>query len=174
MIINVTTSNKVSRPIRLSSYNGRIYISLVDIIESSKTKDINALYDEDIEKLSAIIGKDNLTSLYPVNTPIPIPYITQEGLKKLIDCPEINECLNKSDLSKIDEFITKNKKIIVDSLYSEDYKLKINKNVLSNEKIVVNNTSYDDKIKKINHHIKEIKKHLDIVLKLQEELIKGE
>lgn len=173
MIINVTTSNKVSRPIRLSSYNGRIYISLVDIVETSKVKDINALYDEDIEKLSAIIGKDNFTSLYPINTPVPMPYISQEGLKKLIDYPEFNGCLNKSDLSKIDEFISKNKKIIVDSLYSEDYKLKINKNVF-NEKLVVNNKSYDDKMKEINLHIKEIKKHLDIVLKLQEELIKGE
>ena len=173
MIINVTTSNKDSKPIRLSFYDGKVYISLVDIIETSKVKDINALYDEDIEKVSAIIGKDNLTSLYPVNTPIPIPYITQEGLKKLIDCSEIDGCLNKSDLSKIDDFITKNKKIIVDSLYSEDYKLKINKNVF-NEKLVVNNKSYDDKMKEINLHIKEIKKHLDIVLKLQEELIKGE
>lgn len=177
MIINVTTNNKDSRPIRLSSYNGKVYISLVDIIESSKVKDINALYDEDIEKLSAIIGKDNLTSLYPVNTPIPMSYITQEGLKKLIDCPEINECLNKSDLSKIDEFITKNKKMIVDNLFNDNRKLKINKNELSNVKVVVNNTSYDDKIKKIkkiNHHIKEIKKHLDVVLKLQEELMEGE
>lgn len=173
MIINVTTSNKDSRPIRLSSYNGRIYISLVDIIESSKIKDINALYDEDIEKLSAIIGKDNLTLLYPVNIPIPTPYISRKGLKKLIDCSEIDRCLNKSDLSKIDDFITKNKKIIVDSLYSEDYKLKINKNVF-NEKLVVNNKSYDDKMKEINLHIKEIKKHLDIVLELQEELMKGE
>lgn len=173
MIINVTTSSKDSRPIRLSSYNERIYISLVDIIESSKTKDINGLYDDDIEKLSAIIGKDNLTLIYPINTPVPMPYISRKGLKKLIDCSEINECLNKSDLSKIDDFVTKNKKIIVDSLYREDYKLKINKNVF-NEKLVVNNKSYDDKIKEINLHIKEIKKHLDVVLKLQEELIKGE
>lgn len=123
MIINVTTSNKDSRPIRLSSYNGRIYISLVDIIESSKIKDINALYDEDIEKLSAIIGKDNLTLLYPVNIPIPTPYISRKGLKKLIEYPDLDEYFIKLDLARINDFITKDKKVILETLSNEEFNI---------------------------------------------------
>ena len=69
-------------------------------------------------------------------------------------------------------FYWKNKNKIIDILYSEEYKLNIKKN--TSEKVVINNTAYNDKMKAINHHIKEAKKHMDIVLKLQEELIKGD
>ena len=172
MIINVTMPNKVLRPIRLSAYNGRIFISFVDIVSNSTIKEINVLNDDDNMKLISIIGEDNFAMIYTENIPIPAPYISREGLKKLIDYPEIDDYLIKMDLSKIDEYITKNKKKIIDILYSEEYKLKIKKNI-SNEKVVINNAVYNDKMKEINHHIKEAKKHMDIVLKLQEELIEG-
>ena len=172
MIINVTMPDKSSKPIRLSSYSGRIFISFVDIVSNSTIKEINVLNDDDNMKLISVIGEDNFAMLYPENIPIPAPYISREGLKKLIDYPELDEYLIKMDLSKIDEYITKNKNKIIDILYSEEYKLKIKKN--TSEKVVINNSAYNDKMKEINHHIKEAKKHMDIVLKLQEELIKGD
>ncbi len=176
MIINVSMSDNALIPIRLSFYNGGIYISLVDIIEASKMKDIDVLNDDDIKKVISIIGEDNFTSLYTENIPnLPVlmPYISQEGLKKLIDYPEIEDCLVKKNLSKIDDFITKNKKRITDIIFSNEYKLKIQKNIY-NEKVVYSSMTHNDKMKEVNRHIKEIKNHLDIVLKLQEELIKGE
>lgn len=172
MIINVTMPDKSSKPIRLSSYNGRIFISFVDIVSNSTIKEINVLNDDDNMKLISIIGEDNFAMIYTENIPIPAPYVSREGLKKLIDYPELDEYLIKMDLSKIDEYITKNKNKIIDILYSEEYKLNIKKN--TSEKVVINNTAYNDKMKAINHHIKEAKKHMDIVLKLQEELIKGD
>lgn len=174
MFINVTMPDRSSRPIRLSFNDGRIYICFIDIIESSSKKDINILTDDDNEKVIEITGKDNFAMLYFGGMPIPVPFISHEGLNKLIDYSEIEDYLIKKNLSKIDEFITKNKKIIIDTLFREDYKMKIKKNT-SNEKAVINDTSYNDnKMKEINFHIKEIKKHLDIVLKLQEELMEGE
>lgn len=130
--------------------------------------------DDDNEKLIDIVGKDDCAMLNILNIPVPMLYISQKGLKKLIDYPKIDDYLNKEDLSEIDEYITKNKKRIIDVLFSNEYKLKVNKNVLSNEKVVINNIAYNEKMNKINYHIKEAKKHMDIVLKLQEELIKGE
>lgn len=172
MIINVTMPDKSSKPIRLSSYNGRIFISFVDIVSNSTIKEINVLNDDDNMKLISIIGEDNFAMLYTENIPIPSPYISRGGLKKLIDYPELDEHLIKMDLSKIDEYITENKKKIIEILYSEEYKLNIKKN--TSEKLVINNSTYNEKMNKINYHIKEAKKHMDIVLKLQEELIKGE
>ena len=176
MIINVTMPDKSSKPIKLSTYNGRIFISLVDIVSNSTIKEIDVLNDDDDDnmKLISIIGEDNFAMLYTENIPIPAPYISQEGLKKLIDYPEIEEYLIKMNLSKIDEFITKNKKRIADMLYNEDYKLKINNKNISNQKVIINDKSYNDKMKEINHHIKEAKKHMDLAIKLQEELIKGD
>ena len=174
MIIHVTMPNKALRPIRLSSYNGRIFISFEDIVANSTIKEINVLNDDDNMKLITIIGEDNFAMLYIENTSVPAPYISRGGLKKLINYPEIDEYLIKMDLSKIDEFITKNKNKIIEILYNEEYKLKVNKNALSNGKVVINNTAYNEKMKEINHHIKEAKKHMDIVLKIQEELTKGE
>lgn len=171
MIINVTVPSGALKPIRLSVYNGRIFICFVDIVESSSIKDI-VLDDDTNMKLITMIGEDNFTMIYP-NIPVPLPYISREGLKKLIDYPEIEEYLIKMNLSKIDEFITKNKKRISEMLYDEEYKLKINKNI-SNQKVIINDKSYNDKMKEINHHIKEAKKHMDLAIKLQEELIKGE
>lgn len=173
MIINVTMPDISLRPIRLSFNEGKIYICFVDIVESSSVKDIKVLNDDDNKKLIDIIGEDNFAMLYFGGMPIPIPFISEKGLKKLIDYPEMEEYLIKMNLSKIDEFITNNKKIILNNLSSENCKIKIKKNTL-NEKIVINDESYNNKMKEINLHIKEIKKHLDIVLKLQEELIKGE
>lgn len=171
MIINVTVPNGALKPIRLSAYNGRIFICFVDIVESSSIKDI-VLDDDTNMKLITVVGEDNFTMIYP-DIPVPLPYISREGLKKLIDYPEIEEYLIKMNLSKIDEFITKNKKRIAEMLYDEEYKLKINKNI-SNQKVIINDKSYNDKMKEINHHIKEAKKHMDLAIKLQEELIKGE
>lgn len=174
MIINVTMpEGGSSRPIRLSFNDGRIYICFIDIVESSSKKDTNILTDDDNEKVIEIVGKDNFAMLYFGGMPIPVPFISQKGLNKLIDYSEMENYLIKNNLSKIDEFITKNKKIIIDILFSEDYKLKMKKNVY----VAINDTSYNNnnnKMKEINLHIKEIKKHLDIVLKLQEELMEGE
>lgn len=173
MIINVSTSNQGTRPIRLQFNDGSIYIALGDIIGASGVKNAMVL-DDDNEKIISIAGKDNFTMLYILNIPAPMAYISQKGLKKLIDYPKIDEYLNKEDLSIIDEYITKNKKRILDILSSNEYKLKMNKDSQSNTKVVINDTSYNEKMKEINHHIKEAKKHIDIVIKLQEELIKGE
>ena len=174
MIIHVSTSNKGSRPIRLQFKNEIIYIALGDIIGASNVKNVSILNDDDNEKIIDIVDKDDCAMLNILNIPVPMLYISQKGLKKLIDYPKIDDYLNKEDLSIIDEYITKNKKRILDVLFSNEYKLKVNKDTLSNEKVVINNTAYNDKMKEINHHIKEAKKHMDIVLKLQEELIKGE
>lgn len=170
MIINVTTPNGALKPIRLSVYNGRIFICFVDVVESSSIKDI-VLDDDTNIKLITMIGEDNFTMIYP-DVPVQLPHISREGLKKLIDYPELDEYLIKMDLSKIDEFITKNKKRIIEILYSEEYKLNIKKN--TSEKLVINNSTYNEKMNKINYHIKEAKKHMDLAIKLQEELIKGE
>lgn len=172
MIINVSIGDRALKPIRLSAYNGRIFISLVDVVNNSTIKEINVLNDDDNMKLISIIGEDNFAMLYTENISIPAPYISRGGLKKLIDYPELDEYLIKMDLSKIDEFITKNKKRIIEILYSEEYKLNIKKN--TSEKVVINNVAYNEKMNKINYHIKEAKKHMDLVLKLQEELIKGD
>ena len=174
MIIHVNTNNKGSRPIRLQFKDESIYISLGDIIGASNVKNVSILNDDDNEKIIDIVGKDDFAMLHTLNIPVPLLYISQKGLKKLIDYPRIDDYLNKEDLSEIDEYITKNKKRILDILFSEGYKLKINENTLSNEKVVINDSAYNVKMKEINHHIKEAKKHMDIVLKLQEELIKGE
>lgn len=174
MIIHVSTSNKGSRPIRLQFKNESIYIALGDIIGASNVKNVSILNDDDNEKIIGIVGKDDFAMLNILNIPVPMLYISQKGLKKLIDYPKIDDYLNKEDLSIIDEYITKNKKRILDTLFSNEYKLKINKDTLSNVKVVVNDTVYNDKMKEINRHIKEAKKHMDIVLKLQEELLKGE
>ena len=127
-----------------------------------------------MKKIINIAGKDDCAMLNILNIPVPMLYISQKGLKKLIDYPQIDDYLNKEDLSIIDEYITKNKKRILDTIFSNEYKIKVNKNALSNEKVVINNTTYNEKMNKINYHIKEAKKHMDLAIKLQEELIKGE
>ena len=174
MIIHASTSNKGSRPIRLQFKNESIYIALGDIIGASNVKNVSLLNDDDNEKIVDIVGKDDFAMLHILNIPVPMLYISQKGLKKLIDYPKIDDYLNKEDLSIIDEYITKNKKRIIDVLFSNEYKLKVNKNVLSNEKVVINDENYNNKMKEINHHIKEAKKHMDLAIKLQEELIKGD
>ena len=174
MIIHVSTSSKGSKPIRLQFKDESIYIALGDIIGASNVKNVSISNDDDNEKIIDIVGKDDFAMLNILNIPVPMLYISQKGLKKLIDYPKIDDYLNKEDLSIIDEYITKNKKRIIDVLFSNEYKLKVNKNVLSNEKVVINDENYNNKMKEINHHIKEAKKHMDLAIKLQEELIKGE
>lgn len=147
MIIHVSTSNKGSRPIRLQFKNESIYIALGDIIGASNVKNVSLLNDDDNEKIIDIVGKDDFAMLHILNIPVPMLYISQKGLKKLIDYPKIDDYLNKEDLSIIDEYITKNKKRILDILFSNEYKLKINKNVVSNEKVVINDAIYNDKMK---------------------------
>lgn len=180
MIINVTTTNQVQKPIRVSLCKGNIYLCLRDVIDMTAFKDKFVLSDDNIEKIISIIGEENFELIYftdnfnplYVKDTLGLEFISHKGLKKLIDYPEMDEYLIKIDLARINDYITTNKRMI-ETLTKERY----NTNMALKRKPVKKETrkkSDDDKMKEINHHINEMKKHLDIVIKLQEELMKGE
>lgn len=181
MIIFVTTTAEVQKPIRVSMCKKEIYLCLRDVIDMTSFKDKFVLNDDNIEKIISIIVEenfeliyftDNLNPLY-VKDSLGLEFISYKGLKKLIDYPEMDEYLIKKDLVKINDYITREREKMILILSKENYNIDMNlkrKPVKKESKKEYD----DDKMKEINHHIKEIKKHLDIVIKLQEELMKGE
>lgn len=183
MIINVTTTatNRLQKPIRLSLCKGKIFICLRDVVDMTALLDKFTLNDDNIEKIVSIIGEENFELIYFTDNSNPLyvkdtlglGFISHKGLKKLIDYPEMDEYFIKVDLTRINDYITKCKKEILKTLSSEKYNIDmiLKRNPAKKE---TRKKSDDDKIKEINHHINEMKKHLDIVIKLQEELLKGE
>ena len=181
MIIFVTIPNRMQKPIRVSMCKKEIYLCLRDVIDMTVFKDKFTLNDDNIEKIVSIIGEenfeliyftDNLNPLYVKDT-LGLEFISYKGLKKLIDYPEMDEYLIKADLARIDDYISKNREKMIPILFKEKYNIDMN----LKRKTVKKETEKEyenDKMKEINHHIKEIKNHLEIVIKLQEELMKGE
>lgn len=132
MIIKVTTVNQVQKLLRLSLCKGEIYMSLKDVVDIAAFKDRLRINDGEIEKMIAIIiGEenfkliyftDNFNSLY-VKRSLYEPFISYNGLRKLIDYPELDDYLIKLNLVRIDDFISKDKKVILETLSREEFNI---------------------------------------------------
>ena len=130
MIIDITTVNQVQKPLRLSLCKGEIYMSLKDIVEIARIENRLRINDYDIEKkIAIIVGEenfkliyftDNFNSLY-IKDGLYTPFISQKGLQKLIDYPEMDEYLIKLDLSRINDYIIKYEKAILETISCEKY-----------------------------------------------------
>lgn len=132
MIIKVTTINQVQKTLRLSLCKGEIYMSLKDVVNIAAFENRLKINDYDIvKKIVLIIGEENFKLIYFTDNFNPLyvkeslyePFISYNGLKKLIDYPEIGEYLIKLDLARINDFITKDKKVILETLSSEEFNI---------------------------------------------------
>lgn len=166
MIVYIST-NINSIPMRLNRHKGAMYMCLDDVISLTSSKTKLKPSTENIEKIHDIVGEENFSELEYGSVRTPLPSISYDGLNKLIDCPDIEDYLNKDDLVIIYDYITKYKRNINKALNTE----------LQNEKMTVatknenTNTYLNDKLREMEHHINIIKSHLDTVIKIQEELI---
>ena len=166
MIVYINT-NSNSIPMRLTRHKGSMYMYLDDVISLSSSKAKLRPSTENIEKVYDIVGEENFSKLEYGSMRIPLPCISYNGLKKLIDYSDIEDYLHKDDLVIIYDYITKFKRNINKALNAE----------LQNEKMTVvtkneiTNTYLNDKLREMEHHINIIKSHLDTVIKIQEELI---
>lgn len=164
MIVYIST-NSYRMPMRLLRYKGTLYMFLDDVVALSSHNPRFTLSNENVERICNIVGEKNFNKLEYGSMKIPLPCISYNGLKELIDFPNIDKYLRKDDLVIIYECITKNK-IKIDR--GIDDEVQENK-VTAEDKIEY---SYlRDKIREMEHHINEIKRHLDTVLKIQDELI---
>lgn len=130
MIIKVTTINQVQKTLRLSLCKGEIYMALKDVVDIAAFEDRLRIDDgEIIKKIAIIIGEENFKLIYFTDNFNPLyvkrslyePFISYNGLEKLIDYPELDDYLIKADLVRIDNFITKDKKVILETLSSEEF-----------------------------------------------------
>lgn len=164
MIVHIST-NSSSMPMRITRHEGSIHIHLDDLVALSSSKAKLKTSSENIEKIFDIVGEENFSKLEYGSMGIPLPYISYNGLKKLIDYPDIEDYLHKDDLDIIYDYITRNKskinKIMNDEIQTKE--------VLTKPK--TENTHLNDKLKEMEYHISIIKSHLDTVIKIQEELI---
>ena len=130
MIVKVTTVNQVQKILRLSLCKGEIYMSLKDVVDIAAFEDRLRINDgEIIKKIAIIVGEDNFKLIYFTDNFNPLyvkrslyePFISYNGLEKLIDYPELDDYLIKLDLVRIDNFINKDKKVILETLSSEEF-----------------------------------------------------
>lgn len=164
MIVHIST-NSSSMSMRITRHEGIMYICLDDVISLSSSKTKFKLSNENIEEIFDIIGEKEFIKLDYGSVSEPLPSISYDGLKKLIDCSNIKDYLHKDDLVIIYDYITRNKskinKIMNDEIQTKE--------VLTKPKI--ENTHLNDKLKEMNYHINRIKSHLDTIIKIQDELI---
>lgn len=132
MIIKVTTVNQVQKSLRLSLCKGEIYMSLNDVVNIAALEDRLKINDNDtIKKITSIIGEDNFKLIYFTDNFNPLyikdslytPFISYNGLKKLIEYPDLDEYFIKLDLARINDFITKDKKVILETLSNEEFNI---------------------------------------------------
>lgn len=132
MIVKVTTVNQVQKILRLSLCKGEIYMSLKDVVDIAAFEDRLRIDDGEIEKkIAIIIGEENFKLIYFTDNFNPLyvkrslyePFISYNGLEKLIDYPEIDEYMIKLNLARIDDFITKDKKVILETLSREEFNI---------------------------------------------------
>lgn len=132
MIIKATTVNQVQKSLRLSLCKGEIYMSLNDVINIAALEDRLKINDNDtIKKITSIIGEDNFKLIYFTDNFNPLyikdslytPFISYNGLKKLIEYPDLDEYFIKLDLARINDFITKDKKVILETLSNEEFNI---------------------------------------------------
>lgn len=132
MIIKVTTVNQVQKSLRLSLCKGEIYMSLNDVVNIAALEDRLKNNDNDtIKKITSIIGEDNFKLIYFTDNFNPLyikdslytPFISYNGLKKLIEYPDLDEYFIKLDLARINDFITKDKKVILETLSNEEFNI---------------------------------------------------
>ena len=130
MIIDITTVNQVQKPLRLSLCEGENYMSLKDIIEIASFENRLRINDYDIEKKMAIIvGEENFKLIYFTDNFNPLyikdglftPFISHKGLQKLIEYPEMDEYLIKIDLARINNYINKYEKAVLETISCEKY-----------------------------------------------------
>lgn len=130
MIVDITTVNQVQKPLRLSLCKGEIYMSLKDIVEIARFENRLRINDYDIDKkIAIIVGEENFKLIYFTDNFNPLyikdglctPFISQKGLQKLIDYPEMDEYLIKLDLSRINDYIIKYEKAILETISCEKY-----------------------------------------------------
>lgn len=132
MIIKVTTVNQVQKSLRLSLCKGEIYMSLNDVVNIAALEDRLKINDNDtIKKITSIIGEDNFKLIYFTDNFNPLyikdslytPFISYNGLKKLVEYPDLDEYFIKLDLARINDFITKDKKVILETLSNEEFNI---------------------------------------------------
>lgn len=132
MIIKVTTVNQVQKSLRLSLCKGEIYMSLNDVVNIAALEDRLKINDNDtIKKITSIIGEDNFKLIYFTDNFNPLyikdslytPFISYNGLKKVIEYPDLDEYFIKLDLARINDFITKDKKVILETLSNEEFNI---------------------------------------------------
>lgn len=150
IIVDITTVNQGQKPLRLSLCKGEIYMSLKDVVEIAGFENRLRINDYDIiKKIVIIIGEENFKLIYFTDNFNPLyikdglhtPFISQKGLQKLIDYPEMDEYLIKLDLDRINNYIIKYEKAILETLSCEKYNKDMH--LVQNIKKKENNKSYE-------------------------------